>query len=459
MNSSESEDGALSFFSFSLPTNARRLMGILTMALKDEGSSGDRQSSQIQNLSRQGSLYNMTLNEVQNHLGEPLHSMNLDELLKSVFAAETNQLNGVDHENPIDQHASSSGIHRQGSITMSQGLCKKTVDEVWRDIQVGPTKGDEVKKSGHERQTTLGEMTLEDFLLKAGVVTENIMKEGNDFIGNLDRVENPDLTSRTHGFTHGASWLPQFNQIPAMNNQMQGQQSLLGAYMSARPPPQPIVAGSAPMFDTVFPEGQMNISSPTIGGYSDSQTPGRKRRASEDIVDKLSERRQKRMIKNRESAARSRARKQAYTNELENKVSRLEEENERLKKQKIYFFMLTTKHLQSSEMLQLYNMPKAAAATHLRRRYNLYRCRFSTAQPPLAPSLLPHAMRVTNLPTAAVFCGRETSLKKTMWNRSSSSSPPHGCCRDFTVVVEHPCCFCWLSDTVLPSPGHATSPL
>ncbi|EMS47588.1 ABSCISIC ACID-INSENSITIVE 5-like protein 3 [Triticum urartu] len=55
-------------------------------------------------------------------------------------------------------------------------------------------------------------------------------------------------------------------------------------------------------------------------------------------------RRQKRMIKNRESAARSRARKQvrslsrspspAYTNELENKISRLEEEIEHLKELK-----------------------------------------------------------------------------------------------------------------------------
>uniref|UniRef100_A0A0A9EG71 BZIP domain-containing protein n=1 Tax=Arundo donax TaxID=35708 RepID=A0A0A9EG71_ARUDO len=40
------------------------------------------------------------------------------------------------------------------------------------------------------------------------------------------------------------------------------------------------------------------------------------------------------MLKNRESAARSRARKQAYTNELENKISRLEEENERLRRHK-----------------------------------------------------------------------------------------------------------------------------
>ncbi|XP_073298660.1 bZIP transcription factor 27-like [Primulina huaijiensis] len=60
-----------------------------------------------------------------------------------------------------------------------------------------------------------------------------------------------------------------------------------------------------------------------------------------------SDRRHKRMIKNRESAARSRARKQAYTNELELEVAHLMEENARLKKQQqqvksclyIYFLM------------------------------------------------------------------------------------------------------------------------
>ncbi|XP_042392556.1 protein FD-like [Zingiber officinale] len=45
------------------------------------------------------------------------------------------------------------------------------------------------------------------------------------------------------------------------------------------------------------------------------------------------DRHQKRMIKNRESAARSRARKQAYTIELEMEVSHLQEENAKLKKQ------------------------------------------------------------------------------------------------------------------------------
>ncbi|XP_074573726.1 bZIP transcription factor 27-like [Curcuma longa] len=45
------------------------------------------------------------------------------------------------------------------------------------------------------------------------------------------------------------------------------------------------------------------------------------------------DRHQKRMIKNRESAARSRARKQAYTTELESEISHLQEENAKLKKQ------------------------------------------------------------------------------------------------------------------------------
>ncbi|PKU85082.1 protein FD isoform X2 [Dendrobium catenatum] len=46
-----------------------------------------------------------------------------------------------------------------------------------------------------------------------------------------------------------------------------------------------------------------------------------------------SDRHHKRMMKNRESAARSRARKQAYTNELELEVAHRAEENAKLKKQ------------------------------------------------------------------------------------------------------------------------------
>ncbi|XP_026434549.1 uncharacterized protein LOC113332092 [Papaver somniferum] len=55
--------------------------------------------------------------------------------------------------------------------------------------------------------------------------------------------------------------------------------------------------------------------------------------ADKKSMEKTTERRQKRMIRNRESAARSRARKQAHTNQLEHRVAELTKMNERLHKE------------------------------------------------------------------------------------------------------------------------------
>lgn len=247
------------------------------MALQGGGGGGGGGPSQIESLARQGSLYNLTLNEVESHLGEPLHSMNLDELLKSVLPIEMNQSLPAMDESSTSEHPLGPGLLRQGSITMPQGLSKKTVDEVWRDIQQGGKKGSEEGHKGRrERQTTLGEMTLEDFLVKAGVVT-------NELIANVGQGGSADPMAGQQDFTQGGHWY---------------QQGVMGGY---------------PVLNASYSEGgQMSISSQMMGALSDSQMPGRKRAAapSEDVEDKLVERRQKRMIKNRESAARSRARKQ-----------------------------------------------------------------------------------------------------------------------------------------------------
>lgn len=64
-----------------------------------------------------------------------------------------------------------------------------------------------------------------------------------------------------------------------------------------------------------------------------SNASGRKRNVPETEDKSTGDRRNQRMIKNRESAARSRARKQAYMNELEMEVAQLVQENARLKKQ------------------------------------------------------------------------------------------------------------------------------
>ncbi|OAY85657.1 ABSCISIC ACID-INSENSITIVE 5-like protein 2, partial [Ananas comosus] len=239
----------------------------------DVAVAGWRGPSQIESLARQGSLYNLTLNEVESHLGEPLHSMNLDELLKSVLPIEMNQSLPAMDESSTSEHplgpACSAREHNYAAGAKQE--------DIWRDIQQGGKKGSEEGHKGRrERQTTLGEMTLEDFLVKAGVVT-------NELIANVGQGGSADPMAGQQDFTQGGHWY---------------QQGVMGVILYSE-------------------GGQMSISSQMMGALSDSQMPGRKRAAapSEDVEDKL-----------------------AYTNELENKVSRLEEENERLKKQKMSLF-------------------------------------------------------------------------------------------------------------------------
>lgn len=266
------------------------------------GDAGAMQRGNGQGLARQGSLYNLTLNEVQSHLGEPLLSMNLDELLKSVFP------DGVDPDGAITGKPELiSGLQRQGSITMPPQLSKKTVDEVWRGIQDRPQiSAEEGSQRGRERQTTLGEMTLEDFLVKAGVVTEGYVKVSNDLSSSMDTVGSSLVMGGAPSLNPGVQWLQQY-QKQALEPQ---QPSLGDPYLANQLAPQPLSVATGAILDSVYPDSQ--ITSPMLGAFSDPQTPGRKRGAPGEVTDKVIERRQKRMIKNRESAARSRARKQVY---------------------------------------------------------------------------------------------------------------------------------------------------
>ncbi|KAK9112769.1 hypothetical protein Scep_020288 [Stephania cephalantha] len=83
------------------------------------------------------------------------------------------------------------------------------------------------------------------------------------------------------------------------------------------------------------------------------------------VVEKVVERRQRRMIKNRESAARSRARKQAYTMELEAEVAKLKEENQELqKKQSMQEEIL---EIQKNQVLEIIDRQNGAKKRCLRR--------------------------------------------------------------------------------------------
>ncbi|KAJ0793293.1 putative transcription factor bZIP family [Helianthus annuus] len=86
---------------------------------------------------------------------------------------------------------------------------------------------------------------------------------------------------------------------------------------------------------------------------------GRKHGAIEKVV----ERRQRKMIKNRESAARSRARKQVYTMELEAEVSELKQKNQELKR-KLMADLLTA----LMYAVQVMNFLKTLITKNLRER-------------------------------------------------------------------------------------------
>ncbi|OQU92682.1 hypothetical protein SORBI_3001G388300 [Sorghum bicolor] len=169
---------------------------------------------------------------------------------------------------------------------------RKTADEVWRDIQGAAAAAAACPRA---------QMTLEDFLSRGGGPP-------------ADAAADTDTGSGARG------WAQQLYQPAPAPAPLE-----LGRHHPAvgRPVPRPLGAGAGPVLDALYHDGQDAVA-------------GAKRVAGEGgVAERSNERRKKRMIKNRESAARSRARKQAYTNELENKISQLEEENERLRRHKV----------------------------------------------------------------------------------------------------------------------------
>ena len=133
--------------------------------------------------SKQNSIFSLTLDEIQSKSGKNFGSMNMDEFLANIWSADENQAcleqpNQGDQEDPTngkDTASKLTSLPRQGSFSIPTPLCKKTVDEVWSEIdKTRPAPPPESMSNGDypQRQSSIGEITLEDFLVKAGVVQE-----------------------------------------------------------------------------------------------------------------------------------------------------------------------------------------------------------------------------------------------------------------------------------------------
>uniref|UniRef100_A0A0E0AWH7 BZIP domain-containing protein n=1 Tax=Oryza glumipatula TaxID=40148 RepID=A0A0E0AWH7_9ORYZ len=303
-------------------------------------------------LARQGSIYSLTFDEFQSTLGgmggglgKDFGSMNMDELLRSIWTAEESQAMA---SASAAAAAAEGGLQRQGSLTLPRTLSVKTVDEVWRDFEREASPGAAAADGGGEqqqprRQPTLGEMTLEEFLVRAGVVRENTAAAAAMVAAaaappvaprSIPAVNNSSIFFGNYGGVNDAAaaaagamgFSPVGIGDPTMGNGlMSGVAGIGGGAITVAP-----VDTSVGQMDSAG-KGDGDLSSPMAPVPYPFEGVIRGRRSGGN-VEKVVERRQRRMIKNRESAARSRARKQAYTMELEAEVQKLKEQNMELQK-------------------------------------------------------------------------------------------------------------------------------
>ncbi|CAL9162878.1 unnamed protein product [Musa hybrid cultivar] len=351
-------------------------------------------------LARQGSIYSLTFDEFQSTLGglgKDLGSMNVDELLKNIWNAEESYAIAATLGEGGGGAGGAPGLQRQGSLTLPRTLSHKTVDEVWRGFVDASSSGQGPVVGGSSyvtRQPTLGEMTLEEFLVRAGVAREELtpppvpprpadtkinttsvffgdlptisssiglsvgFNRANQSNGNVANAPIPHSSAVNFGMTVTAArpyaapmpletgvdmgnpqgmrggGLVSFGDAGMDNQLMKGMVGLgTAGVVTAKGSP------ATHLSPDVLGKANGDLSSVSPAPYTVNS--GMRGRKHSGAVEKVIERRQKRMIKNRESAARSRARKQAYTMELEAEVAKLKEQNQELQKKQFIPLIFT----------------------------------------------------------------------------------------------------------------------
>jgi ABA responsive element binding factor len=267
-------------------------------------------------LARQGSVYSLTFDEFQSALGcgaaaggigvgKNFGSMNMDELLRNIWTAEETQ--AMASSSTAGPGPGALLQRQSSSLTLPRTLSAKTVDEVWRNlVRNEPQEGAAAGGGGQQqaqRQSTLGEMTLEEFLVKAGVVRENpasslppvppprpvpVAPKSAAFFGNFPGAD--DAAAAALGFA----------PVGMGNHLMPSAVGMGGGALAVHTTVSQLDSGA---------KGNSDLSSPNepLPCSFEEMVWGRRNGGG---VEKVVERRQRRMIKNRESAARSRARKQ-----------------------------------------------------------------------------------------------------------------------------------------------------
>lgn len=263
-----------------------------------------------------GHLYHFTFNEVQTHLGnlvKPLNNVSMEELLKILISAENGHFVQNASASSSSSYASPASLIL-GNFNLNGFLGKKTVEEIWNEILriQHPTSAAGNGSSQLQQSMTLGETTLAEFLLRAS----GISAENQDV-----STANASQTFVTMAPTAALQQQPSdWFRIPVDAAAQHQQQPAAAARVLDSNFRVLETSFKAPAVEGGYSENKMAISTtvPAVAVSSSNSSAGvgveRKRWHSDEMMEKTIERRRKRMIKNRESAARSRARKQVVPN-------------------------------------------------------------------------------------------------------------------------------------------------
>lgn len=339
-----------------------------------QSSQQQTKSETLQSLGRQSSIYLLTLDEFQHSLcesGKNFGSMNMDEFLNSIWTAEENQAQAqaqstsaigatsTDSTNivqfPLQESnilmdkgiAKQTSLPRQGSLSIPEPLCRKTVDEVWSEIHKNQQNNDShshiQSHNTTQKQPTFGEMTLEDFLIRAGVVQEQNYAPAPPqqppfgmYQNNSHSAIGPNFVARPvmamgGGVSvagGGVNNVANYQALQSGVGEAPGYPGGMKRGSGYSQPPSAVNYGGrlgngSGGFGQVQGLGIGSPVSPLSDGMGANQVDGGnqygvdgirggRKRIIDGPVEKVVERRQRRMIKNRESAARSRARKQVF---------------------------------------------------------------------------------------------------------------------------------------------------
>ncbi|XP_030955858.1 protein FD-like [Quercus lobata] len=207
---------------------------------------------------------------------------------------------------------------------------RKCMEEVWKDIGLSSLHN-HPNNNNNNNNKSLSHSTTSTTTSYRGMILQNFLAQPlNKDPPTRAPSSLPNDPSSAQKTLFLASLAPHPATILSLNS---GSDFLETCTVPIRPNPQ-FQSHASTTVTATTPSFVSSLMSSTFDVLASSSVfPSYCNKRAQVNDDSPSDRRHKRMIKNRESAARSRARKQAYTNELELEVAHLQEENAKLRRQ------------------------------------------------------------------------------------------------------------------------------